>query len=84
MEKKICSKCKEEKEVCEFNVDKTKICGYYSSCKECCKKYEKLRYIKNREKIIQKQKQLNTPVLLEAMAWLHACLLEKVRERLVT
>jgi hypothetical protein len=63
MIKKICSKCKEEKEVCEFNVDKTKTCGYYSSCKECCKKYEKLRYIKNREKIIQKQKiyQKNTP-----------------------
>jgi hypothetical protein len=27
MEKKVCSKCKEEKEVCEFGKDKTKKSG---------------------------------------------------------
>lgn len=35
MEKKVCSKCKEEKEVCEFGKDKTKKSGYKSQCKEC-------------------------------------------------
>lgn len=35
MEKKICSKCKEEKEVCEFGKDKTKKSGHKSQCKEC-------------------------------------------------
>jgi hypothetical protein len=43
MEIKICTKCKEEKEVCEFNIDKTKIDGHYSSCKECKKSYFKTR-----------------------------------------
>jgi hypothetical protein len=35
MEKKVCSKCKEEKEVCEFGKDKTKKSGHKSQCKEC-------------------------------------------------
>jgi|LakMenEpi03Aug12_release.lakeMendotaPanAssembly.Ray.scaffolds.fasta_scaffold30708_16 hypothetical protein len=46
MEKKICSKCKEEKEVCEFGKDKTKKSGYKSQCKKCAnittKKYKLL------------------------------------------
>jgi hypothetical protein len=47
MEKKICSKCKEEKEVCEFYTDKSKIDGYYSSCKNCKTTYSKTRRDKN-------------------------------------
>jgi hypothetical protein len=47
MEKKICSKCKEEKEVCEFGKDKTKKSGYKSQCKKCAnittKKYKLLK-----------------------------------------
>jgi len=43
MEKKICSKCKEEKEVCEFYIDKTKANGYYPSCKKCKKNYSETR-----------------------------------------
>ena len=39
MTKKICSKCKEEKELCEFNNDKNKITGYRSECKSCQKIY---------------------------------------------
>ena len=35
MEKKVCSKCKEEKEICEFGTDKTKKSGYKSQCKKC-------------------------------------------------
>ena len=37
METKICSKCKEEKGVCEFRKDKQKKDGLYPSCKDCCK-----------------------------------------------
>ena len=43
MEKKICSKCKIEKDVCEFYVDKTKIDGKYSCCKLCKKSYSNTR-----------------------------------------
>ena len=43
MEKKICSKCKIEKDVCEFYVDKTKIDGKYPSCKLCKKSYSNTR-----------------------------------------
>jgi Uri superfamily endonuclease len=49
METKICKKCKEEKEICEFYKDKTKIDGLYSSCKSCKNKY----FEKNENKIKQ-------------------------------
>ena len=45
MEKKICSKCKIEKDVCEFHKGKTKD-GYQYKCKECKKEYSKLNFIK--------------------------------------
>ena len=48
MEKKICSKCQEEKEVCEFYTDKSKIDGYYSSCKKCKIIYTKTRVDENK------------------------------------
>ena len=35
MEKKVCSKCKEEKDICEFGKDKFKKTGYSSYCKSC-------------------------------------------------
>lgn len=47
MEVKICSKCKEEKEICEFNKDKTRKDGFENKCKECKKKY----YEDNKDKI---------------------------------
>lgn len=48
MQTKICSKCKEEKEVFEFYTDKSKIDGYYSSCKECKIIYTKTRVDENK------------------------------------
>jgi len=48
MQTKICSKCKEEKEVCKFYTDKSKIDGYYSSCKECKIIYTKTRVDENK------------------------------------
>jgi len=52
MRTKICSKCKEEKEVCEFNKDKNKITGFRSECKSCQKLYSK----KYREKTTSHRK----------------------------
>jgi len=66
MEKKICSKCKIEKDVCEFRKDKTKFDGLYSSCKECKLKWRRenkeLTNFTNkraREKRIEKHRQYN-------------------------
>jgi len=59
MEKKICSKCKTEKEVCEFHKQKNNKSGYRASCKECRKSekiFVKLYFEKNKEKIILKNK----------------------------
>lgn len=39
MEKKVCSKCKEEKEVCEFYKDSTRKDGYRCQCKSCTKEW---------------------------------------------
>ncbi len=45
METKICSKCNEEKEVCEFNKRKTSKDGYRQYCKICHLDYAK-KYVK--------------------------------------
>jgi hypothetical protein len=50
MERKICSKCKEEKEVCEFQKNSHSKDGYRSECSLCSK---------NRKKLIPKEKILN-------------------------
>jgi hypothetical protein len=53
MQTKICSKCKEEKEVCEFNkksVSNKGVQYYKSQCKICQSKDEKIKRDKNTEK----------------------------------
>ena len=50
MEKKICSKCKIEKEVCEFSKNKQKKDGLHPSCKDCYKDF----YKKNKELILER------------------------------
>jgi hypothetical protein len=60
MERKVCSKCKEEKEVCEFNKDKSRKDGLRSECKSCQKKQRSLTYyltdeIKERHRERQKK-----------------------------
>lgn len=68
MEKKICSKCKQEKELCEFQKNKYSNDGYRSECSECSKVSKKLKpktiineyhknfREKNRETIAEKQR----------------------------
>jgi len=41
---KVCSKCKQELTIEMFNKDKSKIDGYYSSCRLCKKSYYNNRY----------------------------------------
>jgi hypothetical protein len=59
MEKKICSKCKEEKNISEFYIDKTKIDGLYSCCKICKKSYLNTR--KDEMKTYLKKWKLKNP-----------------------
>ncbi len=57
METKTCSKCKEEKEICEFYNKKHKLGGKRPECKVCSNKQSILYNQKNKEKIkIIKQK----------------------------
>lgn len=49
MEKKICSKCKEEKEVCEFTKNVSRKDGYHSQCKNCKNKWR----LNNREHVLE-------------------------------
>jgi len=52
MEKKICSKCKIGKEVCEFSKNTQKKDGLHPSCKDCCKDF----YNKNKQLILDRNK----------------------------
>ena len=56
MTKKICSKCKIEKDVCEFGVRKNGRSGYLSLCVLCDKMYKKEYYEKNVNKIKENRK----------------------------
>jgi hypothetical protein len=51
METKICSKCKEEKEVCEFNNNKSTYDGKRPECKLCTNKQSILYNKKNKDKV---------------------------------
>jgi 5-methylcytosine-specific restriction endonuclease McrA len=47
MTTKICSKCKQEKQLSEFQPDKSKKSGYKSQCKECIKNnFSRQKYLK--------------------------------------
>jgi len=60
MQTKICSKCKIEKDICEFHKQKSNKSGYRASCKEC-RKIEKEKnsiYKKNNKDIISQKNKL--------------------------
>lgn len=52
MEKKVCSKCKEEKELCDFSKLTSSKDGYKHECKLCVKNY----YKENKEYILDRNK----------------------------
>jgi hypothetical protein len=53
METKVCSKCNEEKNLCEFHKSGK---GFRSECKSCRKIIKKMYYEGNRPKILEKKK----------------------------
>jgi hypothetical protein len=53
---KICSKCKIEKEITDFNKSSRNIDGLRYSCRECDKKVRKIYNENNRDKIIEGKK----------------------------
>lgn len=62
METKICSKCKEEKEIINFGLDKRSKSGYRSTCNDCRKiesKEYREKYPKKRKDTITKYYQNN-------------------------
>lgn len=54
--KKLCTKCKVEKDSAEFSVDKTKIDGLYSQCKKCKGEINSRWHFKNQKKIKESKK----------------------------
>jgi hypothetical protein len=56
MHMKVCSKCKVEKELTEFNKDKRRDDGLFPQCRDCKKKGDRITYLKNKEKRIKSVK----------------------------
>jgi hypothetical protein len=56
MEIKICSKCKVEKDICEYHKDKNKKDGLNTYCKLCTINHSKEYYENNKEKILLSNK----------------------------
>ena len=50
MEKKICYKCKEEKDICEFALKKSSKTGRRYECQSCRKEYSKKYWEKIKQK----------------------------------
>ena len=57
MEKKICSRCGVEKEVCEFYKTSKTPTLYRCQCKKCMNKHSTLHYINNKDKILKQSKE---------------------------
>ena len=49
METKICSKCKQEKPISEFAINRTRKDGHASDCKACRKIYRDKHYLEHKE-----------------------------------
>jgi hypothetical protein len=60
METKICSKCKKEKDVCEFGKDSSRTNGLSYLCKECLLEKTKKYRDRNREKVLQSYKEYSS------------------------
>ena len=65
MEKKICTKCKDEKFLEEFNKNKTRKDGYNNVCRICSNNNSKQYYNENKEKHKKNIAKRNKKVILE-------------------
>jgi hypothetical protein len=63
MKRKVCSKCKVDKEICEFHKSSRSNDGFRGQCKECRKVDTKLYYQNNSNKLKEKSSKyrLNNP-----------------------
>lgn len=48
---KTCSKCKQQKNIDEFNKNKSKRDGYSGVCRDCQKLYKQAHYVNNKDKV---------------------------------
>lgn len=55
-EVKICTKCKEPKELSEFNETSNLVTSLRGDCKECQKKYTAAHYAANKERYAENQR----------------------------
>ena len=55
--KKICNKCKQEKELTEFYKNKKRKDGHSTWCKECDREYNQMYYKQNKDKRTQQVKE---------------------------
>ncbi len=51
MDKKVCTKCKENKILSDYDINKDRKHGYRSDCKECRKEYRRKYREKNKKRI---------------------------------
>jgi hypothetical protein len=65
METKKCTVCKEDKELCEFNKNKTKKDGLNNVCRECSNKNSKKHYSNNKNKHKENVKLRNDKITKE-------------------
>jgi hypothetical protein len=56
METKICSKCKVDKDVCEFYLRKESPDGFRNECKKCLLKNSKEKYTEKKDEKINQSK----------------------------
>jgi hypothetical protein len=57
VERKVCNICREEKELCDFSMNKSYKSGVYNRCKQCESERGKEYHIKNREKNLSRGKE---------------------------
>ncbi len=65
--KKVCSRCRKEKELSEFTKKSSNKSGYNASCRECTRLFSKKHYKDNKEYYLKKARKRNeefTPVLM--------------------
>jgi hypothetical protein len=84
MERKICSKCLINKELCEFNKHRLSKDGHKPCCRECQKIESKIYKLKNKEKIKEAGKQYfikNRDRIMKVHDEYHINNIEKIKER---
>jgi hypothetical protein len=82
METKICSKCNEEKNVCEFHKSLKNKSGLRNECKLCRKVIKKTYYDNNKTKILENKKKYyleKKEIILEKSNFYHYNNTEKIK-----